>query len=226
MLDSLDDLILLEEAPERVVELAAGLVVPVTRDLQRHQRAGLFAFGQIQVRDRARGQAPYVAIPADESSPEALLLAPIPMRTPHRTRIGLTLLRGGDRLDELIASDLLEPEHRMHAKGPGGTRIPVVSLLTDKDHGSESAPPPQIPSPLDAFTAAPAGGQQHGIESLRQKFRREGAFNGGSADNDLRAGPDRAHTPPDTLTARVVFFDEEQAHGHARITTRAGYSAQ
>ncbi len=77
MLDSLDDLVLLQKAPERIVELGA-LLMAIACHLERHQRSGLLAFGQIEVRNRAGGQSPDVAIAADEGVSEALLPPTVP----------------------------------------------------------------------------------------------------------------------------------------------------
>ena len=73
--DTLDDFVFLQEAPERVIQVAV-LEVPVARDFQRHQSPGGLAFTEIEIRDRSGSNAANMAIAANERASEALRVTP------------------------------------------------------------------------------------------------------------------------------------------------------
>src|SRR5581483_5273185 len=91
--DTLHDLVFLQEAPERVIQVAV-LGLTVAGDFQRHQLARRLAFAQVEIRHHTSGYAADVAIAANERAPETLRLPAIRTRTPNGARESLPLLRG------------------------------------------------------------------------------------------------------------------------------------
>src|SRR5215469_13057868 len=68
--DALNDLVLLQEAPEGIVEVAV-LGVPVARDLQCHQLSSSLALAEIEVRHGSGCDASNMAITANKRAAEA-----------------------------------------------------------------------------------------------------------------------------------------------------------
>ncbi len=125
-------------------------------------------------------------------------------------------------MHKLVPVDVFPPQHRVHAELASCPGVSVVTALAQEDDGSESRPARQVPGPIDPAAAGPAVGEQHGIKRLCEELGGERPFDRRVANDELRIRPQRREPLPDETAEGVFFFDQQQAHGHAKITTRAG----
>src|SRR6516225_6289867 len=102
--DALRDLVLLQEAAERIHRLR--LILPVARDFQRDQRADALALGDVQIAGCSRGEAPDATVAADEGIAETLRLAPGVARAPDGARVRLTALGLSQYVGEGLALEV------------------------------------------------------------------------------------------------------------------------
>src|SRR4051812_11596890 len=128
MLDALNDLVLLEKASERMVQVVL-ILVPIPDHLQGNQRSRSFALREIQVRNRPRGDPPDAPIAANERAAKALGLATGGTGLPllARTRLNPLGIRNG--LEELLGLNLIATQYDMR---PQALRLGRINMSRDE----------------------------------------------------------------------------------------------
>ena len=122
MLDALDDLVLLQKPPERVIEVVL-ILVPIANHLQRDQRPGGLALRQVQVGNRPRSDPTDTPVPANECAAEPLRLATRRARLPLLASTRLRPLRIGNGPEELLGLDLIATHNGVRTEVFGLDRI-------------------------------------------------------------------------------------------------------
>src|ERR1700722_12446323 len=119
MRDAAHDLILLQEAPEGLIELV--LLFLIARHFQHHERARLLALGQIQIRDAPGSELADAPIAAHECAAEALRLLSIFGGTPVGPGKGLFFRSCTEDRDQLAMLDVVAAQH------PLGTQMTCLA---------------------------------------------------------------------------------------------------
>src|SRR5580700_1126913 len=131
MSDAAHDLILLQEAPERLIKLVFLLLI--ARHFQHHERACLLALGQIKIRDAAAGKLADATIASYECAAETLRILRIGRSAPIGPGDGLFLRGGAEHRDQLAMLDVFAVEHPLGAQMARLARRGFARLAAQED---------------------------------------------------------------------------------------------
>ena len=213
MADALHDLVLLQEAAEglnRARSPSAGRARPSARPARRPARSR-----RDTGRRPGRREPANAPVAADERVAEATALpalratcasprAPAPACSP----------RAPSASSSLPCSIFARPIAAWAPSCSAEPRFGVIGLLAEENHGREAGAAGEIPHPVDAAAARPLVREQHGIEALREEFRRGNAdaARGWTRSSSASGQRQREMVPDERAVARIVF-DHQQPHG-------------
>jgi len=210
MSDAAHDLILLQEAPERLIKFVFLLLI--ARHFQHYERACLLALRQIQIRHAAAGKLADAAIAAYECAAEALRILRIGGSAPVGPGDGLFLRGCAEHGDQLAVLDVRAVEHPLGAQMPRLARRGFARLAAEEDERCKSRPSCHIGKPLKSAAIGPAARDQHCIKSLRAKLRRDGALHARTVDVDTRIRPAARGVVQDERAEARIVVDHQEAH--------------
>ena len=167
------DLVFLQEAPKGLVEIVFLLLIAC--DFEHHERARLLALGKIQIGDAAAGELADAPIAAHERAAEALRLRAHPAAVRQSARaIGLFFCGGAERTHQFFVIDLALRQHRLCAQRAAPARA-LAALASSRNTmtGANPGRAGDIAQPVKPAAVRAAARDQHGIEALREKLRRQ-----------------------------------------------------
>ncbi len=99
----------------------------------------------------------------------------------------------------------------------------VVVLLAEENHRREARARDEILHPVDAATARPVVRHDHGVETLRDVFRRGDGMRHGARHGELRIRPSTGEVMADERAVARVVLDHQDAHGSAAAASRVSF---
>jgi len=208
--DAAHDLVLLQEAPEGLIELV--LLFLIARDLQHDERACLLALRQIQIGDAAACELTDAAIAAHEGAAEALRVLRIGGGAPVGSGDGLFFRSRGEDGDQLAVLDVGAIQHPLRAKLTRLARTGLGAIAAQENNRRKSRPPRHIAQPVKSAPVSPAARDQDGIKTLREKLGRNRALRARSVDIEACIRPAAARVVQDERTEARIVLDHQEAH--------------